>query len=51
MDMDYDSFNDSRNASTNRWTKKDEDNKRDDQWETYGEEEVVDFDDDSPTEG
>lgn len=51
MDMDYDSFNDSRNASTNRWTKKDGDNKRDDQWETYGEEEVVDFDDDSPTEG
>ncbi len=51
MDMDYDSFTDSRTPSANRWAKKDEDRKKNNQWETYGDEEVVSFDDDNPTEG
>ncbi len=42
MDMDFKSFNSSREAS-NRWTKGTESNNN--KWETYGDEEVVEFDD------
>ena len=41
MDMDFNTFNEGRDS--NRWTKADETKNK---WETYGEEETVDFDDD-----
>ena len=50
MDMDYDSFNDSMNSGSGRWTKREDAGSKDNRWETYGDEEVVDFDDE-PTKG
>ncbi len=44
MDMDYDSFNDSR-SSNNRWVKAEKpEEPKPDKYETFGDEEVVDFD-------